>query len=313
MIGRMTGAAPDRGEVLTGRPRRAVADRCRGTLAASMRHGDHACAVFEFAAQQEELIIDFVRGGLKAGERVWYLGHGDQAQHVLELLFAAGVPIDKPLVRGQLEVFDSGDSLITGSAFDPERTLAALGAAVDAALSGGYGGMRLMGELGGAGGAEELTGEELESWEASLSDFYAGRPAIGLCQYDRRAFEEARLESLLGVHPTVARLPRVSENGLLRVIDANDSATELRVAGAADLSSSAVLGDALSDALDVGDDIHIDARRLEFIDLSGVGELVKAALGMRAGRRMIVHHPPRTLRRILELMPGWEGLLEVAP
>ncbi len=277
-----------------------------------MRHGDHACAAFEVPAQQEELIIDFVRGGLGAGEKVWYLGRRGQAQYVLELLFAAGVPIDKPLVRGQLEVFDSDHSPATGPAFDPEGTLAALAAAVDVALSSGYAGMRLMGEPGWAGGAE-LAGEELESWEASLSDFYAGRRAVGFCQYDRREFDEARLASLLGLHPTVARLPRVSEGGLLRVIDANDRGTELRLAGAADLSSSAVLGDALSEALDIGEDIYIDARRLEFIDLSGVGELIGAALGMPAGRRITVHAPPRTLRRILEVMPGWEELLEVVP
>jgi anti-anti-sigma regulatory factor len=308
----MTGAAADRREVLPGAPGRLLADQRRGVPVASMRHGDHICAAFDARAQQEELIIDFVRGGLEAGDRVWCLARGDRAEDVLERLDAAGLAIDKPLVRGQLEVFDAGQSPVAGSAFDPERTLAALEGAVNGALSSGYGGIRLTSELGFAGGAQ-LVGQQPESWEARLSDFYAARPAIGFCQYDRRQIEEDRLASLLGMHPARARLPRVSDRGLLRVIDANDAGTRLRVAGAADLSSSPVLAEAICEALGDAGDIHIDASRLEFIDLSGAGELIKAALKMPPGRRIVVYDPPRSFRRILEVMPGYDALLDVVP
>ncbi len=47
--------------------------------------------------------------------------------------------------------------------------------------------------------------------------------------------------------------------------------------------------------------IHLDTAGLRFIDVAGTGEII-TALRSRPGLRIILHSPPRSLRRIITLL-----------
>ncbi len=272
--------------------------------AASALHGDHLCCAFDSAAQQEELVIDFVRTGLQQDDRVWYFADTSEPQYVLDVLQGAGVNVDQALARGQLSVFTAEDSYLTQLPFEPERMLASVHAAVDDALAAGYNGVHFLGEMEwatrGVPGAERL-----EEWEALVEEFYAERPATGLCQFSGRHFEQRRLQRLVDIHSKVARLPAVSEDGLLRVTEAgpdDDGVPWLRLAGEGDFASMTVLERALAEARRGATDVHIDASRLQFMDLSGARCLLETAVKLGPQRRIVLHQPRRAIRRLFEVL-----------
>lgn len=100
----------------------------------------------------------------------------------------------------------------------------------------------------------------------------------------------------------------MSAHGLLRVHRlAGDGSGDvwLRVAGEADIAGSDVLADVLA-APAGGGDVHLDLARLRFMDLSGLRPL--AALARQ--RQVVLHHPPRSVRRLADLI---DTRVELAP
>ena len=55
-----------------------------------------------------------------------------------------------------------------------------------------------------------------------------------------------------------------------------DGAAVVKVAGEIDMENAAVFGGAMGEALDAADRVEIDFTRVEFIDSSGLRELVRA-------------------------------------
>ncbi len=281
--------------------------------AATARHGDHLCCAFDSPAQQEELTIEFVRAGLEQNDRVWYFADANEPQHVLEVLDGAGIGVERALARGQLSVFTAEGSYLHKPPFSPERMLALVNDAVDEALAAGYHGIHVLVEMEWA--ARGVAGaERLEEWERLIEGLYATRPVTGLCQFDRRRFEPARLEALIGMHAKVAQPPLVSDNGLLRVSEPRrdeHGAIWLGLAGEGDLSSIKVLKRALAGA-DGAERVHIDTSRLEFLDLASARYLIGAAAELRPASRIVLHHPRRAVRRLFEILAEHGQAVELA-
>jgi anti-anti-sigma regulatory factor len=272
--------------------------------AATAGHGDHLCCAFDSPAQQAELVIDFVHAGLEQNDRVWYFADNNEPQYVLDMLRGAGIPVDQALDRDQLAIFTAEGSYLDQLPFTPERMLASVHAAVDDALAAGYNGVHFLGEMDWA--TRQVPGaERLEEWEQLIADFYDTRPAAGLCQFGRSHFDQPRLKRLIDLHPKEAQLPWVSHNGLLRVTDAgagDDGAPWLRLTGEGDISSVAVLERAFAHAANVSADVHIDASRLEFMDLAGARYLIDVAAQLAPKHRIVLHQPRRAIRRLFEIL-----------
>jgi ABC-type transporter Mla MlaB component len=77
-----------------------------------------------------------------------------------------------------------------------------------------------------------------------------------------------------------------------------------RLVGDVDLVTIGKLEAALASTACGRADVHIDAGRLSFIDAAGMAALVRCSTRLGAGRRMILHHPPVPLKRVIELMWG---------
>jgi anti-anti-sigma regulatory factor len=272
--------------------------------AGTARHGDHLCCAFDSPAQQEELVIDFVRAGLEQDDRVWYFADANEPPYVLDLLRDAGMNVDRALDCGQLSVFTAESSYLTDLPFSPERMLASVHQAVDDALAAGYNGVHFLGEMDWATRAVPGA-ERLEEWERLIEGFYAERPVTGLCQFSASRFDQRRLQGLVDLHPKIARLPAVSEDGLLRVTDAGadeEGVPWIRVTGEGDVSSMAVLKQVLAALRGSGTDVHIDASRLQFMDLSGARCLIDTAAELGPERRVVLHQPRRAVRRLFEIL-----------
>jgi anti-anti-sigma factor len=274
--------------------------------------GDHVCAVLDGQAVQEELVTEFVGAGLRRHERVAYFAGDSSPERVLGMLHAGGISTAEPLAQGQLLVVPAEDGYLSEGPFDPGRRVAGLNAAIDAALADGYSGLRATGEQWST---RELPREELlVEYETKVGKLCAARSAMGLCQYDSRRCERQLLDTMQELHGHVARNPLVSANQLLRVVPLSADAhgnSWLRITGEADLSNSALLLAALEDG-GCGD-VHLDLRRLRFMDLKGVEVLQQLTDALRRSqRKLVLHNAPATLRRIVEIVGGCLPDMEIS-
>lgn len=255
--------------------------------------GHHVCGVFDRASERHEVLIEYVEGGLAAGERVLVFLGARPDEDLPATLAHAGIDVAGASRRGALGFIPADDGYLKALPFDPARLIADLHAAVDSALADGYTGLRATGDMGWA--ADGVPGSDrIEEYERAVDEVYATRPATGLCQYHSREFPHARLQALRDEHRHVAQAPAVSENELLRV---HRLATPgwLRVAGEADMTGAMLLRDEVART---EGEVHLDVHRLRFADVCGLRPLAELA----RERTVVLHGPPESVRRLLLLL-----------
>ncbi|MFE2479054.1 STAS domain-containing protein [Streptomyces sp. NPDC059389] len=84
--------------------------------------------------------------------------------------------------------------------------------------------------------------------------------------------------------------------------------------GSCDLDSRPVLSAALGVLTRIpGPVVHLDLSGVAFLDVAAVAALVRAnATVTGQGRRLVLHHPPYSLRKVVEMFPDECAALEVA-
>ncbi|WP_051696627.1 STAS domain-containing protein [Streptomyces sp. NRRL S-244] len=84
--------------------------------------------------------------------------------------------------------------------------------------------------------------------------------------------------------------------------------------GSCDLDTRPVLSAALGVVIRIpGPVVHLDLSGVAFLDAAAVAALVRAnATVTGQGRRLVLHHPPYSLRKVVEMFPDECAALEVA-
>ncbi|MGW7329452.1 STAS domain-containing protein [Streptomyces sp. NPDC054840] len=84
--------------------------------------------------------------------------------------------------------------------------------------------------------------------------------------------------------------------------------------GSCDLDTRPILWAALGVVIRIpGPVVHLDLSAVGFLDTAAVAALVRAnATVAGQGRRLLLHHPPYSLRKLVEMFPDECAALEVA-
>lgn len=91
------------------------------------------------------------------------------------------------------------------------------------------------------------------------------------------------------------------DEGDLLTITFLPEGTGVRLAGDVDLTNHDRLRHALASFPASAEAIHLDLAELRFIDVAGAREVVRLTEN-RPAPRLILHDPPRTLRRLISLL-----------
>ncbi|GHE83534.1 STAS domain-containing protein [Streptomyces fumanus] len=84
----------------------------------------------------------------------------------------------------------------------------------------------------------------------------------------------------------------------------------VRAAGEIGLTTHETWRRALEEAVREGEAVYdLELSEVTFVDVAGVGVLADAARRLPEGRRFVLHRPPPTLRRVLELF--WPDLTAI--
>ncbi|MFF3863081.1 STAS domain-containing protein [Streptomyces sp. NPDC002209] len=86
------------------------------------------------------------------------------------------------------------------------------------------------------------------------------------------------------------------------------------LSGSCDLDTRPILRAALGVVTRIpGPVVHLDLSAVAFLDTAAVAALLQAAATVTGqGRRLLLHHPPYSLRKVVELFPDECAALEVA-
>jgi PAS domain S-box-containing protein len=162
--------------------------------------GNHICLIYENSAEQMAAAVPFLKEGLARDERCLYIADDRTVEAVASALAATGVDVAHERKRVALWMQTKQDTYLKDGKFDPVTMIDFWRSAQTQALTDGFSGLRVAGEMTWALGSE-LVFDRLVEYEALLSDFLANSRSVILCQYDRSRFDSAVIHDVLHTHP----------------------------------------------------------------------------------------------------------------
>ena len=173
--------------------------------------GDHICALYVSQAERDQMMLPFLRAGLRAGHKCFCVVDSSPTSQVLEGL-GDDVETKEALSRHQLELFAAGESYLRTRPFTTEGILDFWRETVPvAATEGGYAFSRVTAEMPWALHDLPDEREEFFRYEAELNRFGPVPQAI-VCLYDLGHFGGGILLDLLRTHPKLVVSGQLVEN-----------------------------------------------------------------------------------------------------
>ena len=189
-----------------------------GLAGVDLEPGDHICALYLGQQERDDIVLPYLRAGLRAGDKCICI---IDSSPVGDLLAGIG---DQQEVEGyvashQLEMHTADEAYLRTLPFSTEAMLEFWESTVGAAITGeSYGFARASGEMPFA--MRTLPGRtEFFRYEGALNRFAPRYPQTILCLYDLDRFGGGFLVDLLRTHPKLLMGGLVLENPQYRAPD----------------------------------------------------------------------------------------------
>ncbi|WP_406480954.1 MEDS domain-containing protein [Streptomyces sp. NBC_01615] len=271
-----------------------------------MRPGDHLLLGYDTDEERETVLAAFLLDGLASGQRGLVLTPGDiPAGLALSFLEAYGCPVDEEIAIGRLAV---DPQLATPEGlWDLDEVIRR---EARRAVADGFLGLRVSMEVlcGRAGKSLKM----LHDSELLLDPVFASLPVLGVCQYDRRVFDEEELIPLDVLHHGRVAADLVWHDELLS-ITRTFAPPGLALAGEIDDTNVTAVARALyaetaraRSRTANGIRTRLDLRDLRFVDVGALRLLVFSALGLyAAGGTLVLHGVAPHVQRVMRVT-GWD-------
>jgi KaiC/GvpD/RAD55 family RecA-like ATPase len=131
---------------------------------------DHVCLIYETREQQLAAAIPYVSSALARGERSIYIADENTVDEVLGALREAGIDAGSEVAAGRLQVMTKRESYLAEGSFDPDKMMAFLDTATQAASDAGFEALAVTGEMSWILECDS-TIDQLFRYEAMLNDY----------------------------------------------------------------------------------------------------------------------------------------------
>jgi DcmR-like sensory protein len=171
-----------------------------GVPGVSVEHGDHICALYMGARERDEVLLPYLRAGLRAGDKCLFIIDGAEPSTVLD---GIGEEFDVPacVACEQLDVRSSGDAYLRSGGFSTAEMLDFWGECLASSLGAGrFQFARLGGEMTWAL-RDALGVDQLVLYESELNRITGNYPQCVLCMYDLSLFGGGIVVDLMRTHP----------------------------------------------------------------------------------------------------------------
>ncbi|MEU4690503.1 MEDS domain-containing protein [Actinoplanes sp. NPDC023714] len=217
----------------------------------------HACWSYDDHDALDEYAKEFLRAGLAAGERIWYVP-GPRSRTIAGWLDTAGPRSSLP---DPVRIIARQDAYTAGQVIDPAEQIAAYTAVTEAALADGFTGFRVVADVTALVRTPEQR-DAFARYEYAIGRYMRHAPMRALCTYDRRILGDRAVDELACLHETS------HESGVTFQLHAGPTTGETVLDGELDLTGDDLFADALArtDLAPAGGEVTVDARGLRFID-----------------------------------------------
>jgi anti-anti-sigma factor len=272
------------------------------TTVGRMRHGDHLLLGYDTDEERETVLAAFLLDGLACGHRGLLLPPADiPAGVALSFLEEHGCRVDEEVATGRLCVdphLAAPEGLWDLDEVIRQETRRAVG--------DGFLGLRVCTEILRARAGKGL--KTLHDSELLLDPVFAALPVLGICQYDRRLFDESELTPLTGLHHGRVGADHVWRDDLLS-ITRTFAPPGLALAGEVDDTNVTAVARALHTERNRpanGVRTRLDLHELHFIDVGALRLLVFSALALSAGGgTLVLSGVAPHIRRVMRVT-GWD-------
>jgi anti-anti-sigma factor len=270
-----------------------------------MRPGDHLLLGYDTDEERETVLAAFLLDGLASGQRGLVLTPVDApAGLALSFLEAHGCPLDEEIASGRLAV---DPHLATPEGlWDLDEVIRR---EARRAVADGFLGLRVSMEV--LCGRADNRLKTLHDSELLLDPVFASLPVLGVCQYDRRVFDQDELVPLEGLHHGRVAADLVWHDELLS-ITRTFAPPGLALSGEIDDTNVTAVARALhaetsrARSRASGVRTRLDLRDLRFIDVGALRLLVFSALGLyAAGGTLVLHGVAPHIQRVMRVT-GWD-------
>jgi MEDS: MEthanogen/methylotroph, DcmR Sensory domain/STAS domain len=269
----------------------------------SMGVGDHCCVPYGSAEEQHDIMAAYVRAGMAHHDRVAYFC-ADNPATVVDTLAGRGICVGPLQERGQLQVIPPADGYLASSPFDPEVMVARLRGMVAAARAAGFRALRVTGEVHAL--RAHPGGERLLEYERKVTDVFRNGPAVGLCQYDERAFPGEQIAAAAAVHPKQVGPDPLYDDGSLTILRTYAPPGVRLVGEIASSQDLPAVARAVGTLPRLTHDLHVDLSGLRFLNVAGAWWLAQLAQQLdRHGALLILRGHARGVLSVLRLA-GWD-------
>jgi hypothetical protein len=174
--------------------------------------GDHLCAIFVGQQERDDIVVPYVRAGLRAGDKCICIVDETPLDGLLAQI-GEQREVESYVASRQLEVHTAGDVYLRTSPFSVDAVLAFWDSTVRAAVVGGpYGFARGAGEPPVQIMSTPSERSEFFRYEAAVNRFAPRYPQTMVCLYDLQRFGGGIIVDLLRTHPKLLMGGLILEN-----------------------------------------------------------------------------------------------------
>lgn len=162
--------------------------------------GSHFCVFYETRKDLLDVLVPYFKAGLESNEfNLWVISSPtlETAEDAIAALEEEIGDVRRHIENGRLEIFNATSWYLRENSFDIETVLKELKKKVLQALSRGYEGIRVSGDLFWL---ERKYRNAFHAYEKQLHDLICGQPAMVLCSYPLSEFDGAEVLDIVQAH-----------------------------------------------------------------------------------------------------------------
>jgi two-component system, cell cycle sensor histidine kinase and response regulator CckA len=172
---------------------------------------DHLCLIYETHTELFEVVVPFIREGLRQRDRCLYIIDENSSKDILKAFGSSGVDTAKAMGSGALIFLTKQESYLKDGVFAPDRMIHFLDKSTKMAISDGFQTLRAIVEMTWVFSGEHGM-DRLIEYEAKLNSFFQKNACLALCQYNRKCFPAPVIKDVIRTHRNIIFGGRLARN-----------------------------------------------------------------------------------------------------
>lgn len=176
-----------------------------------VKPGDHLVVLYKEEKEVIDAVVSYLRAAIERNDRCIYIT-GDADTNLLKKELSIHHNVDKLVSNNQLLFWDKEDSYSKNGSFEPDLMVDTLNQLAKEAVSEGFNGLAITGEISWVLNIEQGF-EKIIEYEWKINEYVFTHSKISsLCRYNINKFTDEMIINIIEVHPFIVLNGIVHEN-----------------------------------------------------------------------------------------------------